>query len=89
MADEPITPISLEPAGAATNSDAIKPSAFEPLAEASATKTAKVSPLRWLVIAGALCFLLIMAFLFTARSVQITVVAESEPDIDIGGLLIP
>ena len=89
MADEPITPTSLEPAGSAASSDAIKPSAFEPLAEASTATSGKISPLRWLVLAGALCFLLIMGFLFTARSVQISIVAESDADIDIGGLLIP
>ena len=90
MADEPITPRSLDPAGpAATGSEAIQPSAFAPLAEASAKPASKVSHLRWVFVAGALCFVFIMGFLFTARSVQVSVIAESKPDIDIGGLLIP
>ena len=90
MPDEPITPRSLDPAGPTANGqDAIQPSAFAPLTEASAKPVSKASHLRWAFAAGALCFLFIMGFLFTARSVQVSVIAESEPDIDISGLLIP
>ncbi len=75
--DEPIRPTAIEP------------SAFQPLSEAGPAPKQQRSPLRWLLAGSALLFALVMAFLLTSRSVQLQVVAESEPDIDLGGLAIP
>jgi formylglycine-generating enzyme required for sulfatase activity len=83
---DPIRPQALTPASAG---DTIAPSAFQPLDGATTTATRQINPLRWTLAAVALVFLLVMSFLFTARSVQVTVVAESEADVDIGGLLLP
>ena len=68
---------------------AIEPSAFQPLSEAGPPPRQQRSPLRWVLAGSALLFALVMAFLLTSRSVQLQVVAESEPDIDLGGLAIP
>ncbi len=90
MADDPIAPRSLNPVGpAGGDSEAIQPSAFQPLSEAAEGPSRKTSPLRWLFAGSGLLFLVIMLFLFTARSVQVQVIAESEADVDIGGLLLP
>jgi len=68
---------------------AIEPSAFQPL-DTAATKTPTgKNPLRWLVLCCALLFVIIMAFLLTARSLQIVVTAEEEADIAISGLALP
>ncbi len=83
---EPITPSAMAPA---TSADKIAPSAFQPLDSATQKKEKTFNPMRWALAWAALTFLVIMAFLLTSRSVQVTVVAESEPDIDIGGLLLP
>ena len=83
---DPITPQTLTPAD---DGNTIAPSAFQPLGSVATEAASKSNPLRWAMAAVALVFLLIMSFLFTARSVQVTVVAESDADIDIGGLLLP
>jgi formylglycine-generating enzyme required for sulfatase activity len=83
---DPLTPQTLAPAN---NGNTIAPSAFQPLGSAATEAAKQTNPLRWAIAAVALVFLLIMAFLFTARSVQVNVVAESEAEIDIGGLLLP
>ena len=68
---------------------AIEPSAFQPLSEAGPPPKQQRNPLRWVLAASALLFALVMAFLLTSRSVQLQVLAESDPDIDLGGLAIP
>ena len=70
-------------------SGAIAPSAFQPLSDASAAPKKRQSPLRWGAGLIALAFLLVMGFLFTSHSVQVTVIATSEPDISIDGLAVP
>ncbi len=72
-----------------TSPDPIEPSAFEPLDSSAATATRQHHPLRWAVGGAALVFVLVMAFLLSARSLQIIVTAESTADIDIAGLAIP
>ncbi len=72
--------------------ETIAPAAFEPLAPGGTqggTRPPKRQPLRWLALLAALLFLLAMAFLFTARSVQIEVEAETPARISIEGLHLP
>ena len=68
---------------------AIEPSAFQPLSEAGPPPKQQRNPLRWILGVSALLFALVMAFLLTSRSVQLQVVAENQPEIDVGGLAIP
>ena len=67
----------------------IEPSAFQPLDMAAPQASRQRHPLRWVVGACALLFLLIMAFLLTSRSLQIKVVAESPASVDIDGMALP
>jgi hypothetical protein len=68
----------------------IKPSAFEPLSTSSTPPPEKTGAVRWVVLAIAVTFLAIMAFLFSAKSLQVNVVAESEYEMELsGGLLLP
>ena len=55
----------------------IEPSRFEPLGEAAAEPPVQSHPLRWVIAATAGLFILIMAFLFTSRSLQVVVEAET------------
>lgn len=66
----------------------IAPAAFEPLAEVAGPKRRGLPRYSWLyaLIAG---FALVLLFLLTARSLQITVVAESEAELSLSGLAIP
>ena len=68
----------------------IKPSAFEPLNTSSAPPPEKAGAVRWVILVIAAVFIAIMAFLFSAKSLQINVQAESEYEIELsGGLLLP
>lgn len=68
----------------------IQPSAFEPLATSTPQRRRGVNPWRWLLVAVLLVFVAIMSFLLMARSVQISVQAQSTADIAIsGGLYLP
>ena len=68
----------------------IAPSAFEPLSQQGPAPKRKRTPWRWIPITTAAIFIAIMAFLLTARSLEIRVTAESEVDIAIeGGLHLP
>jgi len=68
----------------------IAPSAFEPLSDQGQTTSSPGKPWRWIPIATGLVFVLIMAFLLSARSLQIDVTAATDVDINIdGGLHIP
>jgi len=69
---------------------AIEPSAFEPLGSAVDRPRRSGSPWRWVLLATAVVFIAIMAFLLSARSVQITVQAQTSTDIALsGGLYMP
>lgn len=71
-----------------TNS--IEPSAFEPLSASEGHTPVAGKPVRWVALAIATIFVAIMAFLFTAKSLQITVEAIGESEIELsGGLLLP
>ena len=67
----------------------IEPSRFEPLGEAAAEPPVQSHPLRWVIAATAGLFILIMAFLFTSRSLQVVVEAETEASVSISGLALP
>ena len=67
----------------------IQPSAFEPLDQAAAPPPRRSNPLRWVLIGSGLLFLLVMAFLLTARSLQVVVVAEGPASISVDGLTLP
>jgi len=69
---------------------AIEPSTFEPLASAVDRPRRSGSPWRWVLLATAVVFIAIMGFLLSARSVQITVQAQTSTDIELsGGLYLP
>jgi len=67
----------------------ITPTAFEPLAAGTVTPGPQRHPIRWVLLLCGALFLLLMAFLLTARSVQITAEAESPVDLDVRGLHLP
>ena len=68
----------------------IKPSAFEPLADSEGPAPSSGRPVRWIAIVIAAVFVAIMAFLFTAKSLQISVDALGEPEVELsGGLMLP
>lgn len=69
----------------------IAASDFQPLTESAGRPPgSRRGPLRAVAIAGAaLAVLLVLGFLFTARSVQIAVDAETPASIDIDGLALP
>ncbi len=68
----------------------IEPSAFEPLASAVDKPRRGSSPWRWILLTTAAVFIAIMGFLLSAKSVQITVQAQTGADIALsGGLYLP
>jgi formylglycine-generating enzyme required for sulfatase activity len=68
----------------------IRPSAFEPLDPGAApSPPPRANPLRWLLLASAAVFLLVMGFLLTARSLEVVVVAETPVEVDVEGLALP
>ena len=67
----------------------IQPSAFEPLDQAAAPPPKRTNPLRWVLIVCGALFLLVMAFLLTARSLDVVVVAETTASTDVDGLAPP
>lgn len=68
---------------------AIEPSAFAPLDTSAAKPPAKGNPRRWLLIACALVFVLIMGFLLSAHSLQVIVTAENPAQVSVSGLALP
>ncbi len=67
----------------------IEPSAFVPLEAGAGPARPGRHPVRWLLGGALLLFALAMAFLLTARSLQVVVQAESEASISLGGLALP
>ena len=67
----------------------IEPSAFQPLDTAAAPPPQRGNPIRWVLVACATVFVLVMAFLLSARSLQITVVAEKPAEVTISGMALP
>jgi len=67
----------------------IEPSAFQPLDPGSAAAQRHGHPGRWLLLATALLFLVIMGFLFTARSLEVVVTAENPAEVSVSGLALP
>ncbi len=73
-----------------TGNDAITPSAFQPLDSAAAPPPgAGPNWRRWLVPGAVLLFALVMLFLFSARSVEISVESTAPADIDLSGWQLP
>ncbi|KGE04460.1 PEGA domain-containing protein [Pseudohaliea rubra] len=67
----------------------IEAAAFQPLAADSAAPKRRLRPVAIVAAAGAVLFLLALAFLLTARSVEIDVVAEAPVAIAIDGFALP
>ena len=67
----------------------IAPSGFTPLEQATAKSPGRRKTRRWLLVACLLLFALVMLFLFNARSLQITVVAEAPAQVSVSGLALP
>jgi len=67
----------------------IEPRAFEPLDSAAAPPGTRRHPVRWLLLGSTAVFALIMAFLFSARSLQVVVISEVPADISVSGLALP
>ena len=69
-------------------SENIQASSFEPLNSADAPPPATGKPIRWVALGIGAVFLAIMAFLFTAKSLQINVESVSPAEVELsGGLL--
>jgi formylglycine-generating enzyme required for sulfatase activity len=67
----------------------IEAAAFQPLGKDSATPKRRLRPVAIAGAAVAALFLLALAFLLTARSVEVAVVAEAPASIDIDGFALP
>ena len=67
----------------------IEPSAFQPLGSADARPPPRRHRRRWLLLACAALFALLMAFLLSARSLQVLVETETPAQVSISGLAIP
>ncbi len=68
----------------------IKPSAFEPLSASTQITKKAGNPWRWVLLATLLSFIAIMFFLLSARSLQISVQADSPATVTLsGGLYLP
>ncbi|MFT7288687.1 MAG: sulfatase activating formylglycine-generating enzyme [Halieaceae bacterium] len=66
--------------------EAIQPAAFEPLGDSSAPAGPRIPPTRWLLFAVVALFLLALWYLFSARSLEISVVAEGDASVRLSGL---
>ncbi|WP_439101567.1 PEGA domain-containing protein [Congregibacter sp.] len=67
----------------------IQAAAFEPLDPTAVEKKARIPASRWLLFVAVALFLVALWFLLTARSLEISVVAEEEAAIDLAGLVLP
>jgi formylglycine-generating enzyme required for sulfatase activity len=68
---------------------AIEPSAFQPLDAATAKPPKQRNPMRWVLIGSGLAFALVMAFLLSARSLQLLVISENPAEVAVSGLALP
>jgi formylglycine-generating enzyme required for sulfatase activity len=64
----------------------IQPAAFEPLGNSDAPAKKGIPPSRWLLFALIALFALALWFLLSARSLEISVVADSEAEVELSGL---
>ena len=67
----------------------IEPSAFEPLDAAAPKPPRQANTGRWLLLACAVLFAIVMLFLLSARSLQVVVIAETPASVDLSGLALP
>ena len=67
----------------------IEPSAFEPLDSAAPKPPRQANTGRWLLLACAVLFAMVMLFLLSARSLQVVVIAETPASVDLSGLALP
>jgi hypothetical protein len=67
----------------------IEPSAFEPLDSAAQKPPPRANRGRWLLLACAALFALVMLFLLSARSLQVVVIAETPASVELSGLALP
>ena len=72
-----------------SNAELIQPSAFEPLGATQQKPPRQANTRRWLLLASALLFALVMLFLLSARSLQVVVTAESPAQVERSGLALP
>jgi formylglycine-generating enzyme required for sulfatase activity len=68
---------------------AIEPSAFQPLGSADKQPQAPRNTGRWLLIACAVVFAVVMIFLLSARSLQVVVTSEPPAEVSISGFTLP
>jgi len=67
----------------------IEPSAFEPLDSAAPKPPRQANTGRWLLLACAVLFAIVMLFLLSARSLQVVVIAETPASVDLSGIALP
>lgn len=67
----------------------IAPSSFTPLAEAAANTPGPRKRGRAVLLLSLAGFVLVMLFLFNARSLQVEVVAQAKPQVSVSGLALP
>lgn len=70
-------------------SQVIAPTSFEPLAPGEGPEKARIPLSRWILTAVLGVFLIALWFLLTARSLEVTVVAEEPAEVVISGLALP
>ena len=67
----------------------IQPSAFQPMGSADEKPPQRRNTGRWLLLASALVFAVLMLFLLSARSLQVLVLADAPATVAIDGLALP
>ena len=70
-------------------SESLSPTAFEPRSETTVATTRRITPAATLLVVAGLVIAYVLFFLLTARSVSVTVEAETTAAIDISGLHLP
>ena len=70
-------------------SQSLSPTAFEPRSETTVATNRRITPAATLLVVMGLVIAYVLFFLLTARSVSVTVEAETTPSIDISGLHLP
>ncbi|MFK8041593.1 PEGA domain-containing protein [Congregibacter sp.] len=69
--------------------ESIQAAAFEPLDPTAAPVKARIPASRWLLVVAVVVFVMALWFLLTARSLEISVIAEEEATLDLAGLVLP